>query len=107
MSSVMTEITPLPVADPSADLPPRAEGEPISLGMRVASLLAVIVPFVGLVASVPARVQFKLLAAFLAIATLLIIVGAVGLQVLRGVNQRTEEQNVGSRAQRHPHVRHS
>ena len=52
MSSVMTEITPLPVADPGADLPPRAEGEPISLGMRVASLLAVIVPFVGLIAAI-------------------------------------------------------
>src|SRR6266849_5328792 len=48
-------------------------------------------PLVGLVARVPAPVQLKLLAAFLAIATLLIIVGAVGLQVLSGVNQRTEE----------------
>src|ERR1700732_884386 len=48
-------------------------------------------PFVDLVARVPARVQLKLLAAFLAIATLLIIVGAVGLEVLSGVNQRTEE----------------
>ena len=35
--------------------------------------------------------QIKLLAAFLAIATLLIIVGAVGLRVLSGVNERTEE----------------
>src|SRR3989449_8329440 len=48
-------------------------------------------PLVSLVARVPAPVQIKLLAAFLAIATLLIIVGAVGLQVLSGVNQRTEE----------------
>ena len=39
----------------------------------------------------PARVQAKLLAAFLAIATLLIMVGAVGLQGSSGVNQRTEE----------------
>src|SRR6516162_7335090 len=46
---------------------------------------------VDLVARVPARVQTKLLAAFLAIAVLLILVGAVGLQVLRGVNERTEE----------------
>ena len=46
---------------------------------------------VGLVARVPARVQVKLLAAFLAIAMLLIMVGAVGLHVLSGVNQRTEE----------------
>jgi CHASE3 domain sensor protein len=39
----------------------------------------------------PARVQSKLLAAFLAIVMLLIIVGAVGLQVLNGVNERTGE----------------
>lgn len=48
-------------------------------------------PLVSLVARVPAPVQIKLLAAFLAIATLLIIVGAVGLRVLSGVNERTEE----------------
>jgi signal transduction histidine kinase len=54
-------------------------------------MLRIMNPFVGLVARVPARIQLKLLAAFLAIATLLIIVGAVGLQVLSGVNQRTEE----------------
>src|SRR6516225_761187 len=48
-------------------------------------------PFVDLVSWVPARVQFKLLAAFLAIAMLLILVGAVGLEVLSGVNQRVEE----------------
>jgi CHASE3 domain sensor protein len=36
-------------------------------------------------------VQSKLLAAFLAIAALLIIMGVVGLQVLSGVNRRTEE----------------
>ncbi len=46
---------------------------------------------VGLVARVPARVQVKLLAAFLTIAMLLIMVGAVGLQVLGGVHQRAEE----------------
>src|SRR6516164_7088844 len=48
-------------------------------------------PFVDLVSRVSARVQFKLLAAFLAIAMLLIMVGAVGLEVLSGVNQRVEE----------------
>ena len=53
--------------------------------MRIPSAL------VGLVARVPARVQSKLLAAFLAIAVLLIMVGAVGLQGLREVNGRTEE----------------
>ena len=46
---------------------------------------------VDLVSRVPARVQIKLLAAFLAIVTLLIMVGAVGLYVLSGVNARTEE----------------
>jgi signal transduction histidine kinase/HAMP domain-containing protein len=46
---------------------------------------------VDLVARAPARVQVKLLAAFLTIAMLLIMAGAVGLQVLRGVNERTEE----------------
>jgi signal transduction histidine kinase/DNA-binding NarL/FixJ family response regulator len=46
---------------------------------------------VGLVSRVPARVQVKLLTAFLAIEVLLIVVGAVGLQVLSGVNQRTDE----------------
>jgi len=46
---------------------------------------------VDLVARAPARIQVKLLAAFFAIVMLLITVGAVGLQVLGGVNQRTEE----------------
>ena len=46
---------------------------------------------VGLVSRVPARVQIKLLAAVLAIVRLLIMVGAVGLYVLSGVNARTEE----------------
>jgi GAF domain-containing protein/CHASE3 domain sensor protein len=46
---------------------------------------------VDLVARVPARVQVKLLAAFLAIAMLLIMMDAVGLQVLSGVNERTEK----------------
>ena len=46
---------------------------------------------VGLVSRVPARVQTKLMVAFLAIVMLLIMVGAVGLRVLSGVNERTEE----------------
>jgi signal transduction histidine kinase len=53
--------------------------------MRKAGALA------GLVSRIPARVQVKLLAAFLAIEVLLIVMGAVGLQVLSGVNQRTDE----------------
>ena len=46
---------------------------------------------VHLVARVPARVEHKLLAAFLAIVALLIIVGVIALQALSGINQRTEE----------------
>jgi signal transduction histidine kinase len=48
-------------------------------------------PFVNFVARIPARIQGKLLAAFLIIAMLLIIVGAASLQVIDGMNQRTEE----------------
>jgi methyl-accepting chemotaxis protein len=48
-------------------------------------------PLVGLVSRVPVGVQVKLLAAFLAIEVLLIVMGAVGLHVLSGVNERTDE----------------
>jgi signal transduction histidine kinase/DNA-binding NarL/FixJ family response regulator len=48
-------------------------------------------PLVRLVSRAPARVRIKLLAAFLAIEVLLIVMGAVGLQVLSGVDQRTDE----------------
>jgi signal transduction histidine kinase len=48
-------------------------------------------PLVAFVARVPARVQTKLLAAFLMIVALLIITGAGGLRELTGVNERTEE----------------
>jgi signal transduction histidine kinase/HAMP domain-containing protein len=44
-----------------------------------------------LVARVPATVHAKLLVAFLAIVVLLIVLGAVGLQALSGVNRRAEE----------------
>jgi signal transduction histidine kinase/CheY-like chemotaxis protein len=47
--------------------------------------------FVGPVARLPARLQTKLLIAFLAIVAALIALGALGLYELRGVNQRTEE----------------
>src|SRR5450755_508205 len=46
---------------------------------------------VGLVSRVPVRVEIKLLTAFLAIELLLIVMGAVSLGVLSGVNQRTDE----------------
>src|SRR5262245_65522477 len=46
---------------------------------------------VDLVARVPARVQTKLLVAFLTLVGLLIILGAVGLAVLSGVNDQTDE----------------
>ena len=44
-----------------------------------------------LVARIPTTVHAKLLAAFLAIAVLLIILGVIGLQVLSGVNRRAED----------------
>jgi signal transduction histidine kinase len=44
-----------------------------------------------LVAQVPATVHAKLLGAFLVIVVLLIAVGAVGLQVLSGLNRRAED----------------
>jgi len=44
-----------------------------------------------MVAGVPATVHAKLLAAFLIIVLLLITVGAVGLQVLSGVNRRADD----------------
>ena len=46
---------------------------------------------VDAVARVPARVQIKLLTAFLMIVALLIILGAVSWQVISGMNDRTEE----------------
>ena len=46
---------------------------------------------VGFVSRVPARVEIKLLTAFLAIEILLIVMGAVSLGVLSGINQRTDE----------------
>jgi signal transduction histidine kinase len=46
---------------------------------------------VELVSRVPARVHSKLLAAFLTIAVLLIMMGAVGLNVLSGMNERTQK----------------
>lgn len=46
---------------------------------------------VGWVARLPARVQTKLLIAFLSIVGLLIVLGTVGLQVLSGVNDQTNE----------------
>ena len=46
---------------------------------------------IGWVARLPARVQTKLLIAFLSIVGLLIVLGAVGLQVLSGVNDQTNE----------------
>ncbi len=46
---------------------------------------------IRLVARIPATVHAKLLAAFLAMVTLLVAVGAVGLSVLGEVNHRTED----------------
>jgi len=48
--SFIPETTVLPVADPNAQLPVRKEPtKKISLGMRVANLIAVIVPFAAFV----------------------------------------------------------
>src|SRR5438128_396133 len=48
----MIELAPMPVADPLAELPPREETqERISLGVRLANLVAVILPFAGLLAA--------------------------------------------------------
>src|SRR5690242_15926636 len=46
---------------------------------------------VGFVARVPARVQTKLLVAFLAMVALLVALGVVGLQVLAEADHRTED----------------
>jgi len=54
-------------------------------------MIRLLSPFVSFVARVPARVQTKLLVAFLTIAALLVITGAGGLRELSGVNERTEE----------------
>src|SRR5215467_7124269 len=54
-------------------------------------MIRILNPFVRFVARVPARVQTKLLVAFLTIAALLVITGAGGLRELSGVNKRTEE----------------
>src|SRR6266481_2992020 len=54
-------------------------------------MIRILNPFVRLVARVPARVQTKLLVAFLTIAGLLVITGTGGLRELSGVNERTEE----------------
>ncbi len=45
----------------------------------------------GFIGRIPTSVHAKLLAAFLVSATLLIVVGAVGLQALSGVNRRAED----------------
>jgi len=54
-------------------------------------MMGIMTGLVGFVARVPTRVETKLLAAFLTIAMLLVLIGIVGLEVLTGVNARTEE----------------
>ena len=46
---------------------------------------------VDIVSRVPARVQTKLLVAFLTMVALIVLLGAVGLRVLSGMNERNEE----------------
>src|SRR5207244_1241278 len=62
-----------------------------SLEPRERSMTRPLSALVGLVSRIPARVQAKLLAAFLTIAALLVALGAVGLHGLRDVNDRTEQ----------------
>src|SRR6516225_7946074 len=57
-------------------------------------MIRILNPFIRLVARVPARVQTKLLVAFLTIAALLVITGAGGLRELSGVNERTLESTL-------------
>ena len=84
-----------PARDPARAISRRAfrpRGIPArSAEPRKRAMMRILNPLVGLVSRVPAPVQTKLLAAFLAIAALLVMVGAVGLEGLREVNQRTEE----------------
>jgi stearoyl-CoA desaturase (Delta-9 desaturase) len=48
----VTELTPLPVADPRAELPlPEGAHQRASLGMQLVTLVAIAVPFLGLVAA--------------------------------------------------------
>src|SRR4029450_9117031 len=61
------------------------------IGALVGLVSRLMSPFVDLVSWIPARVQFKLLGAFLAIAILLIVAGGGGRGVLSGVHQRAEE----------------
>src|SRR5262245_59554335 len=61
------------------------------IGSLVGLVSRLMSPLVGLVSRIPAPVQFKLLAAFLAIAMLLVVVGTVGLNALSDVHQRAEE----------------
>ena len=46
---------------------------------------------VNAVSRVPARVQTKLLVAFLAMVALIVLLGGVGLHILSGINTQTEE----------------
>jgi len=53
MTELMPELSVVPVADPIAELPPRIDQpKRASLAMRAASLVAVIVPFLGFLAAV-------------------------------------------------------
>src|SRR5262245_35250184 len=70
-------------------------------------MIRILSPFVRLVARVPARVQTKLLVAFLTIAALLVITGAGALRELSGVNEPTEELSRLERTiEAYRHVQH-
>ena len=79
-------------ACPISRLPVRPRGVPArSYGAAARALTRIRDRVVDTVSRLPARVQTKLLVAFLAMAALLMLMGAVGLQALHGVNRQTEE----------------
>src|SRR4051812_7656433 len=61
------------------------------LRRTIALLVALRNVAVGFVARIPARVQTKLLVAFLAMVALLVVLGVVGLRVLAEADHRTED----------------
>jgi len=48
----MSELTPIPVADPIGEIPPReANSERVPISVQVATILTIVIPFLGLVAA--------------------------------------------------------
>ena len=48
----MTELNPLPVADPEGEIPPRdAASERVPIGVQIATILTIVIPFLALIAA--------------------------------------------------------